>query len=77
MEYLPDTLVLIGERVTQEQYEEFGRSGRHYFVAFSHAPGCGRVLIRLVRIVENIGDLPIDEREILPVRYWPGGSASS
>jgi hypothetical protein len=35
------------------------------------------VLISLARVVENIGDLPIDEWETLAVRYWPGGSASS
>jgi hypothetical protein len=33
------------------------------------------VLISLARVVENIGDLPIDEWETLAVRYWPGGSA--
>jgi hypothetical protein len=33
------------------------------------------VLISLARVVETIGDLPIDEW--LAVRYWPGGSASS
>ena len=35
------------------------------------------VLISLARVVENIGDLPIDEREALAVRHWAGGCASS
>ena len=35
------------------------------------------VLISLARVVESIGDLPIDERETLAVRHWAGGSASS
>ena len=30
------------------------------------------VLISLARVVENIGDLPIDERETLAVRHWAG-----
>jgi hypothetical protein len=34
------------------------------------------VLISSARVVENIGDLPIDERETLAVRHWTGGSAS-
>src|SRR5689334_7021734 len=33
-------------------------------------------LISLARVVENIGDLPIDERKTLAVRHWAGGSAS-
>jgi hypothetical protein len=33
-------------------------------------------LISLTRVVENIGDLPIDEGETLAVWHWAGGSAS-
>jgi hypothetical protein len=36
-----------------------------------------RVLISLARVIENIGELPIDERETLAVRHCAGGSASS
>ena len=35
------------------------------------------ILISLARIIENIGDLPIDERETLGVRHWAGGRAPS
>ncbi|HSZ02475.1 MAG TPA: hypothetical protein VK788_23460 [Terriglobales bacterium] len=35
------------------------------------------VLISLARVVENIGDLPIDEKETLSVCHWAGGNASS
>jgi hypothetical protein len=35
------------------------------------------VLISLARVIENIGELPIDERETLVVRHCAGGSASS
>ena len=35
------------------------------------------VLISLARVLENIGDLPIDERETLAVGHWAGGCASS
>ena len=31
------------------------------------------VLISLARVIENIGDLPIDERKPLAVRHWAGG----
>jgi hypothetical protein len=33
------------------------------------------VLISLARVVENIGDLPIDEKEALAVRHWAGASS--
>ena len=35
------------------------------------------VLISLARVIEHIGDLPIDEMETFAVRPWAGGSASS
>jgi hypothetical protein len=34
------------------------------------------VLITLARVIEEIGDLLIDERETLAVRHWAGGCAS-
>jgi hypothetical protein len=63
-----------GDRFTQDLYMKSLVEAVAIILLFFLTPMIAVwVLISLARLIENIGDLPIDEKEALAVRHWAEG----
>ena len=60
--------------ITQDHYEEFGRSGRQYCAVYSYARDYGVGTDQLGSGHREVRELPIEESETRAVYRWAGNS---